>query len=49
MREQLERVLKAAISRINLKTIPAEQNLQSLILEIEHILNPQVSEGRKND
>lgn len=49
MREQLEKALQATISRIDLKTIPAEQNLQSLILEIEYILNPKLSEGRKND
>lgn len=48
MKEQLEKALKAATGRIDLK-IPPEQNLQSLILEIEYILNPELSEGRKND
>ena len=46
---KLEKALKAVNQRIELKTITIEQNLNSFILDIEHIINPQISNGRKND
>lgn len=48
MKENLEKALSAALNRIALK-IPAEQNLQSLILEIQYILDPKLSDGRKDE
>ena len=45
---KLTKALEAVAHRIELKTINYEQNLSSLILDIEHIINPKVSDGRKN-
>ncbi|HUS51205.1 MAG TPA: hypothetical protein VMZ91_13640 [Candidatus Paceibacterota bacterium] len=46
---KLQNALIAVQQRIELKTITAQQNLNSFILDIEHIINPEASEGRKND
>jgi hypothetical protein len=48
MKLKLQNALKAVAHRIELKTISYEQNLSSLVLDIEHIINPKVSDGRKN-
>lgn len=45
---KLTKALEAVNHRIGLKTITHEQNLSSLVLDIEHIINPKVSDGRKN-
>ena len=45
---KLKNALKAVTHRIGLKTISYEQNLSSLVLDIEHIINPKISDGRKN-
>ena len=45
---KLTKALEAVTHRIALKTINYEQNLSSLVLDIEHIINPEVSEGRKD-